>query len=86
VTKTPDRFPGSRDEDELILRSQGSDPTEAGATRYVSGDFRMRDQYGVFNPRTDDDQGEDNRYLIFRSDGGIVYDLSGDVCVKENDP
>jgi len=51
MTGTPDRFPGSRDEDELILRDQGADPTTIGATRYVSGDFRMRDSVGVFNPR-----------------------------------
>ena len=52
MTKTPDRFPGSREETELLLRGQASDPTEVGASRYVSGDFRMRDQYGVFNPRS----------------------------------
>lgn len=52
MTKTPDRFPGSREETELLLRDQGSDPIDAGAARYNSGDFRMKDQYGVFNPRT----------------------------------
>lgn len=52
MTRTPDRFPGTREETELLLRGQGSDPSDAGATRYVSGDFRMRDQYGVFNPRS----------------------------------
>lgn len=87
MTKTPDRFPGSREETELLLRAQPSDPTDAGATRYVTGgDFAMRDQYGVFNPRHADQGGDDNRYLILRTDGGVVYDLSGDVVLKENDP
>ncbi len=52
MTRTPDRFPGTRDETEVLFSSQASDPTDAGAQRYVTpGDFRMKDQYGVFNPR-----------------------------------
>lgn len=54
MPKTPDRFPGTREETELLLRSQGTDPTDAGAARYVSGDFRLRDSIGVFNPRDDE--------------------------------
>lgn len=54
MTKTPDRFPGSREETEVVLRDQASDPTDAGAMRYNSGDFRMKDSVGVFNPRSDD--------------------------------
>jgi len=87
MTKTPDRFPGSREETELILREQGTAPTDEGASRYVTaGDFAMRDQHGVFNPRHADQGGDDNRYLIIRTDGGVVYDLSGDLVIKENDP
>lgn len=53
MPRTPDRFPGTRYDTELELAEQATDPTTEGATRYVvDGDFRMRDQYGVFNPRS----------------------------------
>lgn len=29
--------------------------------------------------------GNDNRYLIFKVDGGLVYDSSGDLALKESD-
>ena len=51
MATTPDRFPGTREEDELKLTPESSDPTSVGAMRLVSGDFRLRDNYGVFNPR-----------------------------------
>lgn len=49
---TPDRFPGPREEEEIKLLPESSDPTTVGAMRLVSGDFRLRDNVGVFNPRT----------------------------------
>ena len=52
---TPDRFPGRREEEELLLLSEASDPTEVGAMRIISGAFRFRDNDGVFNPRLVDD-------------------------------
>lgn len=48
---TPDRYPGSREEDELKLTPESSDPVDVGAIRLVSGYFRLRDNEGVFNPR-----------------------------------
>lgn len=48
---TPDRYPGSREEDEIKLTPESSDPTSVGAIRLVSGYFRLRDNEGVFNPR-----------------------------------
>jgi hypothetical protein len=47
---TPDRFPGAREEEELRLAPESTDPTTVGAMRNVSGAFRMRDNTGVFDP------------------------------------
>lgn len=49
---TPDRFPGSREEDELVLRPATEDPATEGALRYVNGAWRLVDGSGVFDPRT----------------------------------
>jgi len=49
---TPDRFPGSREEDELQLTTDAADPTVEGALRYNGAAFRLRDATGVFDPRT----------------------------------
>ena len=74
MTGTPDRFPGTREETELLLRAQASDPTDNGASRYVTpGDFAMRDQYGVFNPRS---QGQGSGQRI------IQVSLTGDGQAK----
>ena len=48
---TPDRFPGTREEDELELKPASTDPTIVGAMRSVSGRFRFRDDLGVYDPR-----------------------------------
>jgi hypothetical protein len=52
VTVTPDDFPGPREEEEVQLEEQSSDPTIAGALRYVAGSFRFKDSTGVFDPRS----------------------------------
>jgi hypothetical protein len=49
---TPDRFPGSREEDEIIFEENSSDPGDVGAIRYVSGGFRAKDGIGVFDLRS----------------------------------
>ena len=50
---TPDRFPGPLEEaEEIQLSDAGTDPTVAGAIRYVSGAFRLKDGTAVFDPRT----------------------------------
>jgi hypothetical protein len=52
MPQTPDRFPGERYEEGIILQDNtAGDPTENGGVRYTSGDFRMKDSVGVFNPR-----------------------------------
>ena len=48
---TPDRFPGTREEEELALQPASSDPTVVGAMRLVSGRYRLRDDLGGFDPR-----------------------------------
>lgn len=51
---TPDRHPGEADEEGMVYENlaPGNDPTALGGQRFVNGDFRMKDQYGVFNPRS----------------------------------
>lgn len=52
MAKTPDRFPGTREEQELLLEPESTGPTTVGAIRLVSGDFLARDNAGVFNLRS----------------------------------
>lgn len=49
--RTPDRYPGPREETEVQFFEQAEAPTVDGAMRYVSGAFSMKDSVGVFNPR-----------------------------------
>ena len=52
MPQTPDRFPGEREDEGLILSDEGLEPDKDGEVRYNSGDFRMKDHLGVFNPRS----------------------------------
>jgi len=52
MARTPDRFPGTRLEEELQLEDQGSDPTTTGGMTYNGGAFAFKDSVGVFDPRT----------------------------------
>lgn len=49
---TPDRAPGPSIEEELQLQLDTVDPTTEGAIRYVSGAFKGKDSYGVFDFRS----------------------------------
>lgn len=51
MTTTPDSFPGSRQEDELILedRTADGDPTEEGAIRKIGDDVRIKLSTGVLS-------------------------------------
>jgi len=49
---TPDRFPGTREEEEIKFIEDTTDPTEEGAIRYVNGDFKAYDNLGAFNLRS----------------------------------
>ena len=52
MTKTRNTFPGPREEEEYQYFVTGSTVGMiTGSARYVSGDFQMRDQVGIFNPR-----------------------------------
>ena len=51
MAATPDRFPGAREEDEVLFDSNAGDPTVEGALRYTGTDFKLKDSIGVFNPR-----------------------------------
>jgi hypothetical protein len=49
---TPDRHPGPRQEEELILEDYSSDPSSAGGITYNAGALKAQDATGVFNVRT----------------------------------
>lgn len=49
---TPDTFPGPLEEEEIQLEERSTDPDLEGAIRYVSGSFKLKDNLGVFNPRS----------------------------------
>lgn len=48
-----DRFPGAREDEEVILDNlaPADDPVVGGGMRYVDGSFSFRDAAGLFNPR-----------------------------------
>lgn len=52
MSRTPDRFPGEREDEGIILSDKGSPATVEGEICYYQGAFSMKDQIGVFNPRT----------------------------------
>jgi len=54
--RTPDRFPGPREDEELVLEERTEEPITPGTLRYVTGRFRLRDADGLFNPRIDSDE------------------------------
>ena len=63
MIKTPDRFPGSGLQEELIIEENAVITLpESGSLRFTSGSFSFMDTYGVFNPRG----GRDSFY--FRDD------------------
>lgn len=83
--RTPQRFPGQLiEEDSIFLEDRESDPDQLGTVWRKGDSFFAQDGSGKFNLR----QGAgvaDNRYLIFKTDGGLVYDSNGDLAQKEND-
>jgi hypothetical protein len=84
MPRTPDRFPGPTYEEGIYLDDTAAEPAVIGEFRRVGNILLAMDGSGVFNLR----QGagdRDNRYLIFKRDGGLVYDTLGDVLEKVSD-
>lgn len=53
MTVTPDRYPGTYEDEEIRLVDDGSgDPSQQGGMKYQGGAFRFRDSIGPFNPRS----------------------------------
>jgi hypothetical protein len=52
MARTPDRFPGARQEEELQLTDEGVDPSAVGALSQNSGALLGKDNIGVFNLRS----------------------------------
>jgi hypothetical protein len=67
MPRTPDRFPGERQDEGLLLfdNAAAGDPTDSGGVRFITDRFRFRDDLGVYtgrpvysttaNPTTSDD-------------------------------
>lgn len=72
MARTPDRFPGPREDEELLLDECAEDPTAPGGLRFVDGAFRMRDDSGVFDPRLDSAGGEAQHDAL----DTLVHDLA----------
>jgi hypothetical protein len=77
---TPDRFPGTREEEALVIKPSASPPTIVGEVRLVSGDVLIRDNVGVYNPRAGASL---LGRAIFKSDGGLIFTSEGDVVIKQ---
>ena len=75
---TPDRRPGENDEEGTVYENltPGNDPPALGGVRMVNGDFRMRDQIGVFNPRSADSNHRALHHLIHFIDDGPALDFA----------
>jgi len=86
MSKTPDRRPGTQYEDDAIVFDDRVSDLPSGdvGVYQKAGAMWARDTTGPFNLRQASG-GNDNRYLIFKVDGGLVYDTSGDLALKETD-
>lgn len=86
MPSTPDRRPGLQYEDDaIVFEDRGSDIASGDRGIYnKGGDMWARDSVGAFNIRQAG--ADDNRYLIFKIDGGLVYTTAGDVTEKSEDP
>ena len=87
--RTPERFPGARHEEGLILDQETdeglpvTDPEEMGGTTYHNGSFAMRDAIGVFNPRDGGGFSTDNvKRLLINSRGHVLHDVTGELVLK----
>lgn len=70
MVRTSDRFPGERSEEGIILEDNtAGDPSAEGGIRYTSGDFKMRDAAGVFNPRAGLPAATAEGQVLFAADG-----------------
>lgn len=72
MPRTPDRFPGTRCEDELFFEDNPGVPAGTGHIRYDGSGFVAEDSIGVFNLRT---AGSDDPNSLF-NDLNESYDLS----------
>lgn len=66
MPRTPDRFPGVREDEGIILSDESTQPSQVGELRNDGGDFYAQDNLGVFN---------------LRQDGVIVRLISADLTI-----
>lgn len=93
MPRTPDRFPGERQDEGLVLfdNAAAGDPTVTGGLRYITDRFRFRDNLGVYTGRTvyvsassdptatdDVDNGYNEGMLWLNLSTGVTY-----ICLDE---
>ena len=84
MATTPDRFPGTREEEELRLLPESSDPSVVGAIRLISGRFRARDDAGIFDMRTGGSPFDPAAILVDDVLGSILVDAAqGSILVNQ---
>lgn len=84
MARTPDRFPGEREEDiGVILGSQSEEPQAAGEIRNVDGEIHAKDTTGIFDLRTGGTPSFSVERLLLTTQGGIIYSIAGAFVVKE---
>jgi hypothetical protein len=49
--RTPDRYPGIREEEAILLRDEPSEPTDPYSLARVNGKIKMVDDLGEYDPR-----------------------------------
>ena len=83
MPRTPDRFPGEREEDVgVILKGQADEPAEIGEIRNVNGEIHAKDSGGIFDLRTGGDPPFPVERLLLTTNGGIIYSTTGALVVK----
>jgi hypothetical protein len=72
MAQTPDRYPGTRFEEELVLddRTGFPAPTAEGTMNYRNGGFELVDASGSFDPRTGGDN-PINRLMVSSVTGAL---------------
>ena len=87
---TPDRFPGVREDEGVLLEDVGVDPTQVGEIRLNGSDLKAMDGTGVFNLRSGSgitaSQHKNLRQLIHLADGEGPFEGFASGAYKETLP
>lgn len=74
MPRTPDRFPGARQEEEIQFEDNASDPSVVGGITNNAGALKGRDSVGIFNLRSGTGISEG----VHRSLDQLVHEIAED--------